>query len=55
MTFVTANTRLRLNRMGTVALNGKMLVLNQSSIPTGTQLTVWLGFDAFFYAAKTVD
>ncbi len=41
--------------MGTVALNGKMLVLNQSSIPTGTQLTVWLGFDAFFYAAKTVD
>lgn len=41
--------------MRTVALNGKMLALNQSSILTGTQLTVWLGFDAFFYAAKTVD
>jgi hypothetical protein len=47
--------QLKVEQDGTVALNGKTLVLNQPSVPTGTQLTVWLGFDGFFYASLTSE
>jgi hypothetical protein len=47
--------QVQVEQNGTVALNGKTLVLNQPSITPGTQLTVWLGFDGFFYASLAAE